>query len=247
MAVEHPVVVVALAEHELLVVVADPLPDRVRRPEVERRARDRRERRRSGSASRRPACSSSALSVQPVVVDRPRALARQVPVRVVREVDHRRRVRRRLVVDAQVVVLVERVVDLDVEVAGVARAVGRLAGRCSPRPPCSCGSASRRPRRGCLIGSASHTKRSKPWSPPWRLFGPLLMSSVYVVAVERERRVGDAVAVAADDAAEVRRVRGRRVAARHRVAVEVRVAERDVREPPAAVGRVELLDDAAVA
>ena len=38
------------------------------------------------------------------------------------------------------------------------------------------------PTTPCFLNDfASHTKRSKPWSPPWRLLGPLFASSVYVL------------------------------------------------------------------
>ena len=57
---------------------------------------------------------------------------------------------------------------------------------------------------GVWNDSASHTTLSKPLKPPWRVFGLLLMSSEYVVLSSVKRPLRDAVAVAADDRAEVR-------------------------------------------
>ena len=92
--VEHEVVVIPTSEHELLVAVADALADRVERREIERRSEHRPDLSgRDQSAIDR----GEVVGVDPqlVVVDRARPLARQVPVRMVREVDDRGRIGRR--------------------------------------------------------------------------------------------------------------------------------------------------------
>ena len=98
LAAQHEVVVVAAAALQLLVGRVDARADRCRLAEVERRAVDRlhlagRDQRR---VDRREAVG---LELQLVAEDRALALAGQVEVGVVREVDDRRRVGRRRVVD----------------------------------------------------------------------------------------------------------------------------------------------------
>ena len=226
--------VVAAAEHQLLVVLADPLPDRVRPGEVERRAGHRRDLpgRDQRLVDRRVAAR---VQLQRVVVDRPHALARQVPVGVVGEVDDRGLVRRRGVVHLEVVALVERVVDLHLQRAGIAAlAVGARA-------------------RHLQSDLAAARERLSVPDALVEALEPAVQAVRAVVdvelvrrAVERELRGADPVAVAADDRAEVRRVRRRRVAAPQRVAGQVGEAERHVRLPAAPVGRPQLLDDPAV-
>ena len=109
--VEYPVVVVTAADHELLEAVADPVSDRGRPGEVHRRTRHRidcacRDQRRIHRGVVRR------VQLQDVIVDRAGALAFQVPVGVVRQVDDRRLVRRRPVVHPDLVLVGQEVDDL---------------------------------------------------------------------------------------------------------------------------------------
>src|SRR5215218_10830360 len=113
--VEHPVVVVAAADLELLeAVVTDPLTDPGRTGEVHRRAGHRVDGPRGdqGGVDRGVAAGPQA---QLVVVDVARALTGQVPVGVVGQVDDRGGVGGRLVAHAQGVAVVEGVGDGGVE------------------------------------------------------------------------------------------------------------------------------------
>ena len=146
-AVEHEVVVVAAAEDDLLRAgVADPLADRVRRREVERRAGHRRDLagRDRGRVDRRVV---GGHQLQLVVVGAAGALAGEVEVGVVGQVDDRRRVGRRVVVDPQLVVVGQGVGDLDLERAGVALLAVR-AGVAEPQADAvAVGDLARPPRR----------------------------------------------------------------------------------------------------
>ena len=121
---EDEVVVVAAGERELGERVADARADRGRLGEVERRSGDRRD-----LAGRDQVRADRRVPVggerQHVVEDRSRALAGEVPARVVRQVDDRRRVGRRAEVDAERACVLERVRHLDLERAGVAHLAGR--------------------------------------------------------------------------------------------------------------------------
>ena len=102
----------------------------------------------------------------------PAPAPRQVPVRVVRQVHHGRRVRDRLVRDPQ-------------------RAAAR-PGCTSPRPPAGPGSPPRRPRRPgraarpCSTARASHTRLSKPRAPPCSELRPVVPRQLVRLPVEGE-------------------------------------------------------------
>ena len=110
----------------------------------------------------------------------------------------------------------------------------------NPWSPSGLTSSSSRPATSSSpIDVAVQTRSSNPSGPPCRVFGPLLSGSSYVVAVQLEGAAGDAVAVAADERAEVG------VVVRD-VAGQVVEAEDDVLDVPVLVGDLERLDDAAV-
>ena len=246
--VEHPVVVVAAPEHELLVVAAQPLADRVEPGEVERRAHDA-----GGRAVRDEVHVDGrelvGVELEQVVVDRPRALTGQVPVGVVGEVEDRRRGGRRRVVEAQVVAVVQREGDRHVDVAGVPRARRRgraaFAGRAVAGQLQPDGVAARRD-----LGGVPHALVEADVAAVKAGDAVVRVERVRVAAEHEPRRLpglaahrADAVAVAADDRAEVRvalDVRG------VGVAVDVGEAERDVGLAAAPVGDAQRLDDAAV-
>ena len=176
-----------------------------------------------------------AVGVQPqlVVLDRPGALAGQVEVGVVGQVDVGRLVGRGGVVHLQPVAVVERVDHGHRQRAGeAALAVGARAGQPHARRSSSVLTGCRRP--DDLVEALE---------PAVQRVRAVVGVERVGDAVERELRAADAVAVAADDRAEVRV--GLRVGLA-RVAGDGVEAERDVGLAPAPVGHDELLDDAAV-
>ena len=109
------------------------------------------------------------VELEHVVVDAARALALEIEVGVVRQVDDRRCIRGRLVVHDDLVLLGQRVRDLGRELARVALvAVG--ARELEDEPD------------GLQVvnGVAAQTCLSKPTVPPYSEFGGLLMGSWYV-------------------------------------------------------------------
>ena len=199
--------------------------------EVERRAGHgvQRAGRDQGRVDRRVAVG---VDPQLVVFDRARALAREVEVGVVGQVHHGRLVGGGRVVHLQPVAIVERVDDGHRQPAGepalAVRAHAReLHADARARPH-------RFTRPHVLVEALeAAVQRVRPVVGVERVGD----------AVEREPRAADAVAVAADDRAEVR---VRRRVGRARVAGDRVEAERDVRLAPAPVGHDQLLDDAAV-
>ena len=187
--VEHEVMVVPAAERDLLVAgVTDPGADRLRLREVERRSGHRvdRARRDQGRVHGRVV-----VGVQPehVVVDIARALTGEVPVAVVRQVEHRRLVRRGVVVDPQLVVLRERVRHVDAQRAGIAllairaRVVQLQA--------------------DTAVARRDHRRRPhlvvEPFDAAVERVRRVVDRQVVRHPVERERAVRDPVPVAADD------------------------------------------------
>ena len=211
-------------------VAADPVADPVEGAEVERRSGDGR--RLAGRDQRRVHRRVAArVELELVVVDVPRPLAGEVEVGVVGEVDHRRLVGRRLVVDVQLVPVVEPVEDLDRQRSRVALlAVG---GRV--RQAHADGAA--RPHLGGRPHAAVEAARAAV-----EAVRRVVDRELERLPVDRERALGDAVAVAADDRAEVRVALVVRLA---RVAADVAEAERDVLQAPAAIGDADRLDRAA--
>lgn len=229
--VEHPAVVVALADLEVAVGRVDPLADAPRAAEVERRRGDGLDLA-GGDLPRVSGQIALSRNLEVVVLDGAAGLALEVEVDVLGHVDRRRLVGRRLVVDAPDVVLGERVRDLRLDLPGESLvAVGRDVGEYNAD-----------------IGSF-HERRRLP-----HIRVPAARAAVQVAAnaargvverrqldppaVQLEDAVGDAVAVAADDAAPVG------IAA---VPAGGRVeADDHVLKPAAAVGREEADDLAAV-
>ena len=117
MAIEHEIVVVAVAG--LVVQLVDALADFVERAEIERRASDGHDLTRGNQrvVDRRVAVG---VEHQLVVVDRRRASTREIEIGVVGEIHGRGLVGRRLVVDAELVFVGERVGDLCDQFAGEA-------------------------------------------------------------------------------------------------------------------------------
>ena len=224
--VEHPVVVVTAADHELLEAVADPVSDRGRPGEVHRRAGHRidcagRDQRRihRGVVGR--------VELQDVIVDRSGSLAFEVPVGVVRQVDDRRLVRRRPVVHPDLVPVREQVDDLGLERARVALVAVRARERQLETDAVAV--LDHRGGPDVLVeadGSAVERVR--------RVVDRQLVGD----AVERELAECDPVRVPARDAPEVR--------ASLDVVREVVEAQRDVLEVLAAVRDLHRLDDPAV-
>ena len=105
---------------------------------------------------------------QLVAEDVARAVAGQVEVAVVGQVDRRRLVGRRGVVDPQLVLVGQRVDDRDVEVARIAFLAVRA----------EVGQLQRRLRSVAGTISAFQTTLSNPLRPPCRWFGPLLAASL---------------------------------------------------------------------
>ncbi len=228
--------VVPSAERDLLVAgVTDPVADRRRLREVERRACDRVDRTRRDE---RRVDGRVVVGVQPedVVVDVPRPLAGEVPVAVVRQVEDRRlAVDGGAVLDPQVVLTREHVRHVDAQRSGVALLAVRA-------------------RVVELQPDAAVVRRDDGR-------GPDLVVEPVDAAVERVRRVvdrqvvrhpvegeralGDPVRVAADDRPEIRAA-GRERAVLGDVVVEGREPEHDVGRAAALVGHPELLDRAAV-
>src|SRR5215216_6384576 len=194
--VQHPVVVVAAPDDELLEPVADARPDGGRAPEVHRRAADPGDLagRDQGRVNRRVVAG---LEGQLVAVDVARALAGQVPVGVVGQVDDR----------LQVAVADQPGPVVHADLVAVGERVGDLVGQ----PP-----------RVALVtvgaGEAEHQPHAVP--VPHRGGGPHVLveadrATVEAVgrvvdrqlvglAVELEPAQGDAVGIAAGDAAEIR-------------------------------------------
>src|SRR5215211_4770989 len=226
--VEHPVVVVAAADLELLeAVVTDALADPGRTGEVHRRAGHRVDGPRGdqGGVDRGVAAGPQE---QLVVVDVARALTGQVPVGVVGQVDDRRGVGGRLVPHAQGVAVVEGVGDGGVEGAGVVLlAVGADAVEPHPDEP----------------AAPDHAGVPHPLVEAdvaaVQVVGRVVDGQLVGDAVEGEAALVDAVGVAAGDAAEVG-------VAGLEVALERVEAEGDVGLVAVAVGHPQRLDGAAV-
>ena len=112
--VQHERVVVTVAVLQLLVRLIDARANRRRLAEVERRSRDRRQ---SARRDERRVDSDVAVRVdrQHVIEHRSRSLAREVEVRVIRQVDGRRFIGRGLVLDRKLVPIRQRVGDRRVQ------------------------------------------------------------------------------------------------------------------------------------
>jgi hypothetical protein len=217
--VEDQVVVEPLGVQELLVRSAEILADRLRRTEVEGGARDVGELA-GGDEVRVDRCEAGRGDGQFVVVDRAAALARQVPVHVVGEVDDRGPVGGGLVVDAPVAVPGERVRDLRRQRAGVAHlAVG--AGAAQDQAHVGAG--------GELLHGPYVLVEAV--GPAVQVVPAVVDGELVVLAVEGEPAAGDAVAVPADDGAEVR--------AGRLVLLDRPETERHVRVPAVAVREFE--------
>jgi hypothetical protein len=163
-----------------------------------------------------------------LVVERA-ATAREVPVRVVGEVDDGRPVRRRAVVDAPFVRRGQRVAHRHVEPAGVVL-VAVLARQRQLERDAAVGLRRQRLDRPPALAEAAR--------PAVQSVRAVVARQRVGLAVEREAAVADAVGVAADERAEVRIalfVVGERVE-----------AEDDVGAAAGAVGAAERRDDAAV-
>src|SRR6266545_1378203 len=229
-AVEHPVVVVAAADHELRVAVADARADGGRVPEVEGGApevgdlagRDQRRVDRGVVAGVDP---------QLVAVDVAGALAGQVPVVVVGEVDDRLEVavadEVRTVVHADLVLVGQRVGDLARQGARVALvAVGAGEGEHQGDAVV------------VLLGGRGPDVLVEADGAAVEAIGRVVDRQLVGGAVEAELAERDAVGIAAGDAAEVRALGD--------VVGEVVEAERDVGEAVVTVGDPDRLEDPAV-
>ena len=197
-----------------------------RRAEVERRAGD------AGQlAGRDQALHDRRVAVgvdlHHVAVDGADALAGEVEVGVLRDVDRRRLVGLRVVVDDQRVGVGERVGHRQLQRAGVAL-VAVLAGQ-------------RELQRGA-VGALDRRRRPhqlvEALEPAVQRVDAVVGGELVGLAVERERRAADAIAVAADDGAEVRRVL--------HVVLDAVVAEDDVAERAGLVRHLQRHDDGAV-
>src|SRR6266508_2533857 len=225
--VQHPVVVVAAADDELRVAVADARTDRGRPGEVQRRAGHRGDLA-GGDQGRVDRGVVAGPQQQLVVVDVAGALTGEVPVGVVGEGDDGRRVGGRLVAHAQRVAVVQRVGDGGVEGA---RIVLLAIGADAVEPDAD------------AVVVADHFRVPHPLVEAdvaaVQVVGRVVDGELVGDAVEGEPAVGDAVGVAAGDAAEVR-------VARVDVALQCAEPEGDVGPAAAAVGHLERLDGAAV-
>jgi len=220
-------VIVALAVLELWIVLIDARADRRRLPEVERRPLHRRE---GAGRDQRVADRCIAIRVDPQLVAEnvARSVAAEVEVAVLRQIDRRRLVAGRRIVDDQLVLVSQGVGHAHAEVAGIALfAVGARAGE---------GDAV-----GVLerFGRPHHLVEADVAAV--QVVRPVVGRELVGLAVERELPLGDPVAVAADDRAEEGR---RRIAD---VAVQRVEAEHDVADLSAAIGRLQTGNDAAVA
>src|SRR5215211_4066779 len=226
--VQHPVVVVAAAELQLLeAVVTDPLTDPGRAGEVHRRPGDRVDGP-GGDEGRVDGREVAGPQEQLVVVDVARALTGQVPVGVVGQVDDRGGVGGRLVAHAQGVAVVEGVGDGGVQGARVVLlAVGADPVEPDPHEP----------------AALDHAGLPDPLVEAdvaaVQMVGRVVDGQLVVDPVEGEAALVDAVGVAAGDAAEVG-------VARAEVALQGREPEGDVGPPALAVGHPQRLDGPAV-
>ena len=221
--VEHPVVVVAARVAQLVEPAAQPPPDPAEVAEVQRRTGD------GGDLTRRDerrVHRRVVRGIQPqlVILDRARALAREVPVRVRRQRHHGRCVRRGEVVQPEPVALaVERVRHVDGQRAGEALVTVRARVREAHADAVICLEALRGPDRAVepALSSVQTVRR-------------IVARQLELEAVEDEPGAGDAVAVAADDAAHVR---VGSLVGRVRVPVQVLEAEDHVVPPAPPVGQ----------
>src|SRR5215212_2361860 len=226
--VEHPVVVVAAADLELLeAVVADALADPGRAGEVHRRAGHRVDRP-GGDQGGVDRGVVAGPQEQLVVVDVARALTGQVPVGVVGQVDDRGGVGGRLVAHAQGVAVVEGVGDGGVQGARVVLlAVGADPVEPDPDEPAA-------PHHAGLPDPLVEADVAAV-----QVVGRVVDGQLVGDAVEGEAALVDAVGVAAGDAAEVG-------VAGVEVALQGGEPEGDVGQPALAVGHAQGLDGPAV-
>ena len=232
----EPVLIGTLVEHEVVVVAAgivlggghrrEVLADRLHHGEVERRSRHRRDLARGDErrVDRRVALRGEH---QQVAEDVSGAVAREVPVGVVREVHDRRLVGGRAHVDLELVGVRQRVDDRRVDIARVALlAIGRAVGE------------------GDARAGVGHLRLALPHHLVETLRAAVEVVRAVVgrervlLAVDREAALGDAVRAAAGGAAEV-------LGARH-IVRGARAAEPHIVELAAGVGRLERHDDRAV-
>ena len=217
--------IVAAAIDQLLIAVADAIANTGRLAEVERRAFDRRDARwNRGRVHRRVFVR---IDRELVVEDSARTVAGQVEVGMARQVDHRRLVGGRRVVDAEFILVVQGVGHLDVEVAGIALVAVRaqigeleadaVAARQFLHLP-------------DMLVEALHAAVQR--------IGAIVGRQRVLLAVERELGIGDAVGVAAGDDAEIRVLAG--------VVVDIAEAEDDVVDLAVAVRHLDRGDDAAI-
>src|SRR6476620_9648059 len=221
------VVVVAVAERELWVVVADAGADRVRGAEVEGCAIDR-----GDLAGRDQSLVGRGEMVgvegQLVAEDRAGAFACEVEIGVVGQVDDGRRVGGGAVVDAERAGGGQTVGDVDCEVARVAL----LAIRAGPGEADSDGIGLADLSGGPdVLVEAADAAVERIWA--------VVERDLDSCAVDREPAAGDPVGVAADEGAEVG------LAVVLDVVVEGGKAESDVGDSAGAVGNADGLDDAA--
>ena len=163
-----------------------------------------------------------------MIEDRAAALAGKVEVGVLREVHRRRLVRSGVVIDGELVVVGERVGDGRRQRAGIAFLA--VPARVGEHEAYALRAVEGRDRPVHLVEAPDAAVEC---------VGAVVRDERVPHGVEREGRLGDAVAVAADDRAEVRRL--------FQVAGKVVVAENDVGHGPRPVGDAQRGDDAAVA
>nr|GEU28271.1 hypothetical protein [Tanacetum cinerariifolium] len=230
---EDEVVVVPETVADLFVVGVDALADGVRFPEVERRARHWRQlaQRDLHVVDRRVAVRVDGQFVAEDV-----AAAGQVEVRMIGQVDRRGPVGHRVEGDAQLVIGAQFVNHRGVQVAGVALlAVGAQV------------TENQAGRLGGAEGFGGPQAAVKTIDAAVQVVGAVVLIQVVLLAVQRKAGIGDAVAVAADQGAEIVRFAqvGRHVveAAHHVGQLAVAVRHVDFGDDAA---EVEDLDDHAV-
>ncbi len=165
------------------------------------------------------------LQPQPVPARRARAGARQVPVAVVGQVHHRRRVRHRLVRQRQRTVLLERVHRGQLQTAG--------------EVPLARGAHPGQPQRVVAVRLDPPDPLVVALVPAVQAVRPVVAGQHVLDAVQGEAGAADPVGVPADQRAVER-------AGELQVPVELVEAQHHVGRAPVTVGRLDRLDDAAV-
>ena len=223
-AIQHPVVIVPAAVPDLRIVGVDPRADARRPAEIERRAVDRRE---LAGGNQRGVHRRETIGVDRQSMIEDVAASGEIEITVLCEVDDRRLVGRRVVVDRQRVRRRQRVRDCDVQ-----------------RSRISFVSVLALERVGDTDVSAALERLGAPqllvesFHAAVQMIRSVVRREMERRAVQRERALRDPVAVSADDRAEVRRPL--------EIVIQPVEPEDDIVKMVAAVSRLDRHDDGAV-